>query len=121
MSANGQPWWVRGVRASGGLLAALAVALSAYASHAADPAARSGLQIAAMFAFGHGLALLALGRAPVSRTALASLLLMLAGTLLFAGSLVARHLFAGSSAAAPVGGSLLILAWLLQAVSALRD
>ena len=46
----------------GGLLAAAAVGLSAYASHGVgDGQAQANLQTAALFGFGHGLALAALG------------------------------------------------------------
>ena len=48
--------WVRRVAASGAVLAALAVALSAYASHLASPEAAKRLALAAALAFGHGLA-----------------------------------------------------------------
>ena len=50
----------RALAAAGAVLAALSVALSAYAAHVADPAAQSRLQMAALFAFGHGIALAAL-------------------------------------------------------------
>ncbi|MDC6690006.1 DUF423 domain-containing protein, partial [Leclercia adecarboxylata] len=46
----------------GGLLAATAVGLSAYASHGiADPLAQSHVTTAALYAFGHGVALAVLG------------------------------------------------------------
>jgi hypothetical protein len=46
----------------GGLLAATAVGLSAYASHGiAEPLAQSHVNTAALFAFGHGVALAVLG------------------------------------------------------------
>jgi len=111
----------RGMRAAGAVLAAVAVALSAYAAHGAEAEARAGLQTAALFAFGHGLALVALPRARLSRTALAALAMLLAGTLLFSGALVSKYLFGGSSGTAPFGGSVLILGWLLCAVSVLKD
>lgn len=111
----------RVLRAAGALLAAVAVALSAYAAHGAEGEARAGLQTAALFAFGHGLALVALARARLSRTSLAALAMLLAGTLLFSGALVSKHLLGGPSATAPFGGSVLILGWLLCAVSALKD
>lgn len=115
------PAALRWLRAAGALLAAAAVALSAYAAHGAEGEARAGLQTAALFAFGHGLALVALPRAGQSRTALAALAMLLAGTLLFSGALVSKHLFGGSSATAPFGGGVLILGWLLCAVSVLKD
>ena len=110
----------RWLRAAGALLAGAAVALAAYASHGAEGAARANLLMAALFGFGHGLALAALGRG-ATRLALAALTLLLAGTLLFSGALVSKYLFAGSSAPAPLGGGALVLGWLLYAASALRD
>ncbi|TWT21342.1 DUF423 domain-containing protein [Luteimonas marina] len=115
------PAALRGLRAAGAVLAAAAVALSAYAAHGAEGGARTGLQTAALFAFGHGLALVALPRAGQSRTMLAALAMLLAGTLLFSGALVSKYLFDGPSATAPFGGSVLILGWLLCAVSVLKD
>ena len=50
----------RWLAATGAVLAALAVALAAYAAHAASADAQSRLQLAAVFAFGHGIALAAL-------------------------------------------------------------
>nr|WP_238346377.1 DUF423 domain-containing protein [Luteimonas saliphila] len=102
-------------------MAAAAVALSAYAAHGAEDAARANLQLAALYAFGHGIALAALARGAPSRLALAALSLLLAGTLLFAGALVSKGLFAGSTATAPFGGGLLVLGWLLLAARAFRD
>jgi len=105
---------------SGAILAAASVALSAYAAHGADVAARDQLALAAAFAFGHGLALAALG-SRVSRTLGAiALLALLLGVLLFSGSLVAAQLLAAPTRLAPVGGMLLIAGWLLYAVEALR-
>jgi len=69
--------------------AACAVALSAYAMHATlEPHAREQLIIAATFAFGHGIALAALARHGAHWLGAVSLLAMLGGVLLFAGSLV---------------------------------
>ncbi|HWI78940.1 MAG TPA: hypothetical protein VNS31_07065, partial [Ramlibacter sp.] len=47
----------RSLASAGAIAAALAVALAAYAAHAASPMVQSRLQLAAVFAFGHGLAL----------------------------------------------------------------
>ncbi|HEY0660256.1 MAG TPA: DUF423 domain-containing protein [Lysobacter sp.] len=110
----------RWLSASGALLAAVAVALSAYAAHGLQGDAQSRLQTAALFAFGHGLALAVLapqGRRRLGRVALVGLLL---GVLLFSGSLVGSHFLGRSVGLAPFGGSLLILAWLLYAVDAMR-
>ena len=62
MPSHGAPAFVvyrRYLGAIGSLLAALAVALSAYAMHAAAPGAQARLLQAAVFAFAHGVALTA--------------------------------------------------------------
>ena len=105
----------------GCLLAAAAIALSAYAAHAsADLAAQSRLQTAAWFAFGHGAVLAALGAASERLLSKAGLGLLLLGTLLFSGSLVGGAMAGWSTALAPIGGTALMLGWLLLAVHALR-
>lgn len=109
------------LQAAGALLAGLGVALSAYAAHGADATVRATLQTAALHAFGHGLALAALGRGPLTRLARAALVLLLAGSVLFAGALAWKSLAGGSSAAAPFGGGLVLVGWLVYAVAALRD
>ncbi|MFT4197657.1 MAG: DUF423 domain-containing protein [Pseudoxanthomonas sp.] len=103
---------------AGALLCALAVGLSAYASHGAlDEHGRELLRSAALFGFGHGLALAALARR-AHGLALAALALMLLGVLLFSASL-ALHVLAGwPTRLAPVGGGTLMLAWLLWGVAA---
>jgi len=106
--------------AAGGLLAAAAVALSAYASHAVEGEARGSLLTAAVFAFGHGVALAALAPRAQRRTDRASLCMLLAGTLLFSGSLAASRLVGLSTGLAPVGGMLLIAGWILHAVAVAR-
>lgn len=110
----------RVLAAGGALLAGAAVALSAYAAHAATPSARFQLFVAAIMAFGHGVALTAMARHSTGRLALASLALLLAGALLFCGSVVARTLLGWPSVLAPLGGGLMMLGWLLQAIHALR-
>ena len=104
--------------AAGALLCGSAVAIGALAAHAtaADP---RRLAIAALFAFGHGLALVLL-RDRAGRLALAGRSALLAGVLLFAGSLAVAA-FAGTRAPlAPLGGSLLMFGWLLAAIDFLR-
>lgn len=110
----------RGLIASGALLAAAAVALSAYAAHGEHGDAQSRLQTAALFAFGHGIALAALAPWAKRRLALVALVGLLSGVLLFSGSLVGSHLLGESLGLAPLGGSVLILAWLLYAADAVR-
>lgn len=106
--------------AAAAVLAAACVALLAYASHGSEGEAQARLQTAAMFGFGHGVAIAAL--APWSRRRLArlALLTLLAGVLLFSGSLVLNVFAQGSTALAPFGGGLLIGGWLLWAVDAVR-
>lgn len=127
MSANvpefrtAAPLSARLLACAGGVLAALAVALSAYAAHAgADPQAQVRLHTAAVFAFGHGIALAAL--APPARRALTRWLLgaLLLGVVVFAGGLAAAHFLGASTKLVPYGGSLMILAWLGYAVDAVR-
>ena len=106
----------RALAAAGAVMAALSVGLAAYASHAGGPEAREALQAAALFLFGHGIALAALApRTPrrLGRLALAALLL---GTLLFSGSVTAARLLGWPSTAAPLGGMLMMAAWLSWAV-----
>lgn len=111
---------MRWLAAAGALLAAAAVALSAYAAHAAQGEAQARLFTAAVFAFGHGIALAAL--APVARRRLAAIALagLLLGTLLFCGGVVVRQTLGVSLGVAPLGGGLLVLSWLLYAAAALR-
>lgn len=105
--------------AAGAVLCGIAVALGAYASHAADPAARPRLAIAAAFAFGHGLALVAV-RARTGTLALLARGALLAGVLVFAGSLAWAAATGGHARLAPAGGMLLMLGWLLAALELSR-
>lgn len=110
---------LRLLTAMGGVLAAAAVALFAYAAHADEPQAAS-LHSAALFAFGHGIALCALAPHAVRRLGMGALAGLLLGTLMFSGSLVSAHAFATPTSLAPWGGSLMILAWLLWAADSSR-
>lgn len=114
------PLPLRALAASGAVLAAAAVGLSAYASHGAQSDAQTRLFLAATFAFGHGVALTALAPHASGRWAAAALAAMLLGVLGFSGSLVAAHFFGLSTRPAPVGGSLLMLAWLMIAAERMR-
>lgn len=106
---------------AGGLLATTAIGLSAYASHGvSEPLAQSHLQTAALYAFGHGLALAALARSSERLLARAALALLLLGTLLFTGSLAGNALAQWPTRLAPVGGTTLMLGWVLYALDALR-
>ena len=110
----------RALTTCGGLYASAGVALSAYAAHAVEAGARGSLQSAALFALLHGVALAALSRQASRRAGLAALLMLVVGTALFSGTIVAAHAFATPTRLAPIGGSLLILGWLLFAIDALR-
>lgn len=110
-----------------GLLGATGVALGAAAAHLPatmlDPRHRAMLDHAVAMQIWHALALLgaALARAQGVRLAGAACLLFLLGTVLFCGGVDALAFGLGWPArAAPVGGTLLILAWLLLAAGALR-
>jgi len=120
-STHNLPLPARLLAAAGALLAAAAVALSAYAAHAAaQPDDVQRLHSAALFAFGHGIALAALvPRRPRFFRTLALVLLLL-GTLVFSGSLAGAALSGMTTRFAPIGGSMMILAWVLYAVDALR-
>ena len=111
---------LRALTAAGALLAASAVALSAYAAHAAPGPSQSALYTAAIIAFGHGVALAALAPPARLRIQFFTLSGMLLGTLLFSGSLVLHHVFDLPVRLAPFGGGMLILSWLLYAAAALR-
>ena len=111
----------RWLAAIGALLAASAVALAAYAAHAVSSGAQSRLQLAAVFAFGHGVALAALARRVQLRSGRIALWMLAIGVLLFSGSLVAHVLAALPTTYAPLGGMLMIAGWLLHAISAFRN
>jgi uncharacterized membrane protein YgdD (TMEM256/DUF423 family) len=105
----------------GGLLAATAVGLSAYASHGiAEPLAQSHVNTAALFAFGNGVALAVLGPTQQNSVGKLALYILLLGTLLFSGSLVAGALWQLSTGLAPVGGTALMLGWVVYGLNALR-
>lgn len=102
---------------AGALLAGGAVALAAYASHAAAaPGARERLLLAAAFAFGHGAVLAVLDLRGAAARGLVAPAALLVGTLLFAGSLAGAVLGGWPTRLAPFGGMLLIGGWLLLAV-----
>lgn len=106
--------------APGAVLAAAAVALLAYAAHGSEGEGQARLQTAAMFAFGHGAAIAALAPSLRRRLGQLALLALLAGVLLFSGSLVLNVFAQWPTALAPLGGALLIGGWLLWAVDAVR-
>lgn len=106
--------------ASGAVLAAAAVALAAYASHAVQGADQSRLQMAAVFAFGNGLALCALAPSTMRTLGQLALLALLLGLLLFSGSLAASVLGRLPTTLAPMGGLLMIGGWLALALDFIR-
>ncbi|WP_460821131.1 DUF423 domain-containing protein [Lysobacter olei] len=112
----------RWLAAAGGVMAALAVGLAAYASHGADGEMQSRLQSAALFLFGHGVALAALAPLAAGRLwrvlALSGLLL---GTLLFSGSLILHVFLQWPTALAPMGGTVMMASWLAWAIAAVRQ
>ena len=107
--------------ASGALAAAGAVALAALASHVAQGPDQARLQLAAALAFGHGVALVALSPGTRGRrVGRAALWLMLAGMLLFSGSLVGAAFAGTPTTLAPFGGMAMIGGWVLLAVDRWR-
>ena len=105
----------------GALLAAAGVALSAQAAHGiADPKLQSQLYTAALYAFGHGIALAALSPSTTRRLGKLGLWLLLLGTLGFSGSLALHALADTGTQLAPAGGMALILGWVLWAIDAIR-
>ncbi len=105
----------------GALLAAAAIGLSAYASHGVnEPLAQSHLEMAALYAFAHGAVLAVLGPRTSAAPGRLGLYVLLLGTLLFAGSLAGSALWQWPTRLAPVGGSALMLGWVLLAFDALR-
>ncbi|OAX87595.1 hypothetical protein A7D16_02070 [Xanthomonas nasturtii] len=105
----------------GALLAATAVGVSAYASHGvSDALVQSRLQLAALYAFGHGAVLAVLGTTETRVIGRVGLYLLVLGTLLFAGSLVGGALLQWPTRLAPVGGGGLMLGWVVLAIGALR-
>ena len=105
----------------GALLAAVAVALAAYAAHGVDdPLAQSRLQTAALHAFGHGAVLAVLGPASMNRLGRAALYVLLLGVLLFSGSVAGAALWGLPTTLAPFGGMLMIGGWLLHGLDRWR-
>ena len=101
-----------------GLLGAAGVALSAAAAHAGG----GNIATAANFLLFHAPAFLALGlfAAGAGKVLRAGGLILLVGVLLFSGDLLARHYLGDRlfPMAAPSGGTLMILGWLVIAASA---
>jgi len=105
----------RGFAALGAIACGVSVALAAFAMHGADGHAREQLAMAAVFAFAHGLALVAIASRD-SRVATLARIALALGIVLFCGSLVGAALFAWPTAAAPAGGFALMAGWAILAV-----
>ncbi len=119
---------VRGIAAAAALLGFSAVVMAALGSHAIDMQGQARLvdiwQKASTLHLFNAAALL--GMAALLNTTTSALLkwaawLLLAGTLLFCGSLY-LHVIIGSQTAgwAPTGGMLMMAAWLLAALAFVR-
>jgi uncharacterized membrane protein YgdD (TMEM256/DUF423 family) len=111
---------MRAVAAIGAWLCASAVALAAYAAHAAAGLPQMRLQTAALFAFGHGLALVVLAPRANTRGSRTGIAALLVGVSLFSGSLAAEALFGLRPRLAPFGGTLLVAGWLLLGATMLK-
>jgi uncharacterized membrane protein YgdD (TMEM256/DUF423 family) len=100
-----------------GLCGAIGVGMAAAGSHGGA----SELGIAANFLLFHAPALICIALIPGNRLARAAGYVLVAGLVLFAGDLVtlATRGVSPLPLAAPIGGSLLILGWLILALSAL--
>lgn len=101
-----------------GLAGAAGVALSAAAAHSGG----AFVGTAASFLLMHAPAFLAIGLLGGNRVLRVGGVILLVGVVLFSGDLLARD-FLGTRLfplAAPTGGTLLILGWLVVAASALR-
>ncbi len=110
----------RALSAFGAVACGVSVGLGAYASHGLDGEAARRVGLAALFAFGHGLALSVLAPAAARRLRTTGLSALALGVLLFSGSLLAAAFLSASTALAPAGGLSLMLGWLMLAVDALR-
>jgi uncharacterized membrane protein YgdD (TMEM256/DUF423 family) len=99
-----------------GALGAAGVALSAAAAHAGG----GNIATAANFLLFHAPAFLALGLLGAGKVLRAGGWILLVGVLLFSGDLLARHYLGDRlfPMAAPAGGTLMILGWLVIAASA---
>ena len=111
---------MRAFAATGAWLCAISVALAAYAAHAAAGPPQARLQTAALFAFGHGLALLVLAPRANSRAARIGVVALLAGVLMFSASLAAEVLLGVRPRLAPPGGMLMVAGWLWLGVAMCR-
>jgi len=110
----------RAVAALAAIYCAAAVALGAYASHGLSGQPQIWVETAVAYLLPHALALFLLAQTASGKLRRAALFVLLIGVTLFAGSLIGAALWQWPTRLAPVGGSLLILGWLVQAVSVLK-
>lgn len=110
----------RWLTAAGALCAGLAVGLGAWASHGVEGDEQVRVGLAALFLFGHGLALAALAPRGLRNLGQFALSLILLGVLVFSGTLGVSALLGTGTGTAPWGGMLMMLGWLLYAIDALR-
>jgi uncharacterized membrane protein YgdD (TMEM256/DUF423 family) len=102
-----------------GILGASGVALGAVAAHAlSDPQAASAVQLASTYQLIHTITILVLLMAQGTMIRIIRLTMLL-GIVLFAGAIYAKYLLGITAlgALAPIGGLLLIMAWLALAAS----
>jgi uncharacterized membrane protein YgdD (TMEM256/DUF423 family) len=107
--------FARAIAVFAALSCGISVALGAYASHVAQATDARRLALAALFAFGHGLALIVLCTR-TSRLAIGSMICLALGVMLFSGSLALAVFLGTPTALAPFGGSLLMVGWSILAV-----
>jgi len=111
-------WFSRSILAFAAILGAAGVAAAAGATHTGDQALLGPL---ALVALTHAPALIALGAyAPPFWLMRSAMVVIASGAVLFSADLATRH-FTGAALflhAAPVGGTALIVGWLILAVSA---
>ncbi|WP_353174484.1 DUF423 domain-containing protein [Paracandidimonas soli] len=120
----------RRIAAAGALVLMIAVGTGAFGAHAlrrvASPEMLAVWQTAVLYQLVHGLGLLAIAALLprfASRLLPAAAWLMLAGIVLFSGSLYVLVLSGVHwlGAVTPIGGSAFIVSWLLVALAALRS
>ena len=114
------------VLAGGALLAAIGVGLGAFGAHGLrdvlSPVALGWWQTAVDYQMWHAVALVALSVAGMQGLRLPAAMIA-AGVLIFSGSLYAMAITDARwlGAVTPIGGSVMILGWLVIAVRALRN
>lgn len=114
-------WPLRLLATAGGGLAALAIGLSAWASHGLEAGREQhNVLMACLFCFGHGVAWLALARQAEGRCWQVGLILQAIGIALFCGSLIGNAVLGWPTRLAPAGGMALMAGWILLAAAVWR-